>query len=355
MNVVCLYNTTPCPEKRWHCCFAANFAKWTRCIYVTCIGTMCLIMLQLAGDAEMVPEQCSGQNTIDENKMNVSPDAREVQNETTEIPVMIKFRRQRHCRTSGSSNWRGGRHAAVKHGACRRKKRKKVSQHICPECGRHFGHRQLLVTHLVTHSGERPFPCRYPGCEKRFGQSSTRNYHECTHSDVRPYVCSQCGLGFKLAPVLRIHVTRMHGSGELPHHCDQCGRQFKVIGGLRTHVRTVHSEDRPHACNACPKRFKSRQQLVRHTRDIHCAEKPLHCPVCGRAFTQACNMRTHMRTHTGEKPFVCDVCGVRFAHSGSLKGHRSSHHKQTLHVTKTECESVNMAEWMAFNAAVSTV
>ena len=308
----------------------------------------------VAGDAELAPEQCNGESGIDRNKTYLSPDASGVHSEITEIPCVIKFRHQRHCRTSGSNSLPDRQHKGVKHGPGRRKKCKNmVMQHICPECGRHFGHRQLLVTHLVTHSGDRPFSCRYPGCEKRFGQSSTRNYHERTHSDSRPYVCSECGLGFKLAPVLRIHVKRMHGSDELPHHCDQCGRQFKLLGGLRTHVRTVHSDDRPHACSACPKRFKSRQQLVRHTRDLHCAEKPLHCPVCGRAFTQACNMRTHMRVHTGEKPFCCDVCGVRFAHSGSLKGHRTSHHRNT--VTEAECESVNADEWMAFTAAVSTV
>ena len=309
----------------------------------------------VAEDAEIVPEQCKGQSIIDKDKTKLFPDACEVQSETAEITFKTKFNHQRHLKNSGSSNQPGGQHTGVrKHGVCRRKKHQIVAaQHICPECGRCFGYRQLLMTHLVTHSGERPFQCRFPGCEKRFGQCSTRNYHECVHSDARPYVCSECGLGFKLATVLRLHVKRMHGvdDDESAHHCDQCGRQFKMISGLRSHVRTVHSDDRPHACGSCSKRFKSRHQLTRHTRDIHCTEKPLHCPVCSRAFTQPGNMRTHMRTHTGEKPFVCVLCGARFAHSGSLKGHRSSHHKHTLDVTS---EAINSAELTTFNEAVST-
>ena len=307
-----------------------------------------LYLVVLAGDAELVQEQYSTGSSTNRNKTSLSLDENDVQSNNMEAASVMKFCHRQGQRIAGISNLSVGRHTAVKHRPDRQRKLKNTAtQHICPECGRHFSNRQLLVTHFVTHSGERPFPCRFPGCEKRFGQSSTRNYHERIHSDARPYVCSHCGLGFKLAPVLRIHVARMHGSNESPHSCDQCGRQFKLIGGLRTHIRTVHSEDRPHACDACPKRFKSRQQLMRHTRDMHCAEKPLHCPVCDRAFTQACNMRTHMRTHTGERPYICDICDVRFAHSGSLKGHQLTHHKlstSTHPVTKNECDQVNMPE-----------
>ena len=308
----------------------------------------------LTGDFELLePADYKSGTSIDRCQVNSSLDTHDLQNNNTPVPSVTKFHRRRRCRTSRSNKQTDGRHASLSRGSGVRRKRRAdvVSQHVCPECGRQFRQRHLLLTHLVTHTGERPFPCRFPGCEKRFGQSSTRTYHERIHSDVRPYVCSHCGLGFKLAPVLRIHVARMHGTGECPYHCDQCGRQFKLIGALRTHVRTVHSDDRPHACDVCPKRFKSRQQLVRHTRDMHSEEKPLHCPVCDRAFTQACNMRTH----TGEKPFVCDVCGVRFSHSGSLKGHQSTHQKLARPVAIADSKSVNIADRMWCSATVSTV
>jgi len=323
---------------------------------------MCrLYLITFVGDAEVVSEQRVSEISSQTNEMSLSLDALDAQtNNVIKDTLDFEPSRQSGQRVAVRNNLAHGRRSAVKCGPGRRRKTQSLTSqyHICSECGRQFTHRQLLVTHLVTHSGERPFACRIPGCDKRFGQSSTRNYHERIHSDARPYVCSQCGLGFKLAPVLRIHMIRMHGSGESQHSCDQCGRQFKLIGGLRTHVRTVHSEDRPHACAVCPKRFKSRQQLVRHTRDMHCAEKPLHCPVCDRTFTQACNMRTHMRTHTGERPYICDICGVRFSHSGSLKGHRLTHHKAaTVHcVAKTECDTVvNVPDWMTLGAFVSTV
>lgn len=228
------------------------------------------------------------------------------------------FRLRTHLRLVHSVNAPG---ASVKLGDS--------SGFVCAVCGRQFRLRQLLATHSVTHTGERPYACRHPGCDKRFGQSSTRNYHERTHSEARPYVCSQCGLGFKLQPILRNHVASMHGDGAgvVPraHRCHECGKSFKLAGTLNTHLRTTHRTERPHGCSHCPKRFKSRQQVKRHCLSMHSDERPLGCPVCGRRFTQLGNMRTHMRTHTGEKPFACSVCGSRFAHSGTLKGHMASH------------------------------
>jgi len=310
-------------------------------------------MIILVGDVEVEPADYKSGTSIDRCQVNSSLDTHDLQNNNTAVPSVTKFHRRRRCRTSRSNKRTDGRHASLSRGSdVRRKRKKMVSQHICRSCGHLFSGRQMLLTHLVTHTGERPFPCRFPGCDKRFGQSSTRNYHERIHSDVHPFVCSRCGRCFKHATLMRLHFRRMHGTGECPHHCDQCGRQFKLIRSLTTHVRTVHTQNRPYACELCPKRFKGRRCLVRHTRAIHCAEKPVHCPVCDRAFTQACNMRTHMRTHTGEKPFVCDVCGVKFSHSGSLKGHRSTHQKLIQGAT-VDVESMNVSDTVLFNAAES--
>ena len=58
---------------------------------------------------------------------------------------------------------------------------------------------------------------------------------------------------------------------------------------------------------------------------IHTGERRYSCVVCFRAFTEAGNLKKHMRGHTGERPFACEICGKRFAQSDHLKKHLHSH------------------------------
>jgi len=212
------------------------------------------------------------------------------------------------------------------------KDKQEKAQLICPVCGRQFSGRQVLASHLVTHTGARPAACRFPGCSRRFGQTSTRNYHERTHSEMRAYVCSQCGQSYKHPSILKTHTATMHGSGARLHQCSRCPKAFKLNGALQTHYRTVHMDKRPHSCTDCSKQFRYRSQLLRHVRALHSHERPWQCTVCHRTFTQSGNLQTHMRMHTGEKPYSCSVCGQNFAHSGTLKGHMATHCRANKHV-----------------------
>ena len=38
--------------------------------------------------------------------------------------------------------------------------------HICPECGKGFKRPSALKSHMTCHTGERPFPCPFPGCPR---------------------------------------------------------------------------------------------------------------------------------------------------------------------------------------------
>ncbi|KIJ49156.1 hypothetical protein M422DRAFT_246961 [Sphaerobolus stellatus SS14] len=55
-------------------------------------------------------------------------------------------------------------------------------KYICEECGQRCPTPSALETHTRTHTGDRPFVCRYHGCRKDFTTSSNLKRHEATHT-----------------------------------------------------------------------------------------------------------------------------------------------------------------------------
>ncbi|TRZ07441.1 hypothetical protein HGM15179_019665 [Zosterops borbonicus] len=54
----------------------------------------------------------------------------------------------------------------------------------CPREGKSFKAKYKLVNHIRVHTGEKPFPCPFPGCGKIFARSENLKIHKRTHTDI---------------------------------------------------------------------------------------------------------------------------------------------------------------------------
>jgi len=114
----------------------------------------------------------------------------------------------------------------------------------CPRSGRPFKAKYKLVNHIRVHTGEKPFPCPFPGCSKVFARSENLKIHKRTHTGEKPFKCEfdGCDRRFANSSDRKKH-SHVHTSDK-PYNCKVrgCDKSYTHPSSLRKHMK-VHGKD----------------------------------------------------------------------------------------------------------------
>ncbi|XP_077472645.1 zinc finger protein ZIC 2a [Stigmatopora argus] len=105
----------------------------------------------------------------------------------------------------------------------------------CPRESKPFKAKYKLVNHIRVHTGEKPFPCPFPGCGKVFARSENLKIHKRTHTGEKPFQCEFEG----------------------------CDRRFANSSDRKKHMH-VHTSDKPYLCKMCDKSYTHPSSLRKH-------------------------------------------------------------------------------------------
>ncbi|XP_035270867.1 zinc finger protein ZIC 4 isoform X1 [Anguilla rostrata] len=159
----------------------------------------------------------------------------------------------------------------------------------CPREGKPFKAKYKLVNHIRVHTGEKPFPCPFPGCGKVFARSENLKIHKRTHTGEKPFKCE----------------------------FDGCDRRF------------ANSSDRK-----------------KHSH-VHTSDKPYNCKVrgCDKSYTHPSSLRKHMKVHCKSPPpssgYESSTPSLVSPSSDLGRDPTSSGHSESLHSS----QAANLSEW----------
>lgn len=140
-----------------------------------------------------------------------------------------------------------------------------------------FSSRTTLEGHEQSDCGRSPsFECAV--CGKFLANKATLNKHMMIHTDERRFACKFCDKRFRDKIKLTTH-TRYRHSGERPHKCPYCEKCFVDLSTMKIHT-IVHTGIKRYVCYGCGERYPTNSALHKHrnARKNTCALVPIKPP-----------------------------------------------------------------------------
>uniref|UniRef100_A0A182QT12 C2H2-type domain-containing protein n=1 Tax=Anopheles farauti TaxID=69004 RepID=A0A182QT12_9DIPT len=145
-----------------------------------------------------------------------------------------------------------------------------VPEFGCEVCGKHFAARSTLVKHRRVHEPSKNLPCTFAGCEARFRDDALlRRHYRNVHTELKAYACAHCQKEFRTKESLDMH-QRSH-TGERPFVCryEGCSKRYAHGTDRKRHERSSHTGERPHTCPVCGGGFLRKREMRLHMEKVH--------------------------------------------------------------------------------------
>ncbi|XP_055306531.1 zinc finger protein 135-like [Sitodiplosis mosellana] len=163
-----------------------------------------------------------------------------------------------------------------------------VKNFVCTWCGKVFSREYLLKQHENSHTGLRPYVCRY-GCGKSFAACSAQRAHmRYVHEGQKRYQCKidGCDQAFGGSTGFKKHKRDVHG---IPYVDKRYQTKLKPHEKEKTQYRCPYLE--------CKKIFVHHSSRYKHVKEVHEGIKKYKCKIdgCLATFGGAVGLRNHKR------------------------------------------------------------